>query len=282
MTKAEIYFNDRSSLTQQRRAVEIKLEVQSMEGCKNNSLMRHEMAVCNDVIKIYRLKVAENPPLGPKPLILHLVPDGLPRVRTPVLQNQYDIDLTCLNTGEFCQIVYQFAHELGHVYIGGLSYATPLYRSNFFIESCCMAMSYISLDLLAKKWIGRPPFRGGARYVGKCANYRRSDIRDALNDLVLPSEDYVPEFIESEKRAPKNEFTENDRTRQKVWAIEIERTLKLKKYSNSWGVLCELGNATNEANRTDFDFWRESVVDEYHPLVETLEQISPEGGGSPS
>lgn len=228
------------------------------------------MAICENVITIYKRKIAEIPRLGAKPIVLHQ--GQIPRARYDGLPDQFDIDLTCLNTLYFNQIAYQFAHELGHFYMfpsdldripGGLS-------NNWFIESCCCSMSYLCLDEIARIWLRRPSVPNNPKYYLKFKKYRENEIQMALREKGIPSEDNVAEWIRSELLRLARECTTDDKNDHLVCAIEIERIMK--KHSNAWGCLNFLGDAT-EDQHTDFDRWSELATLEQRPLVRALDHV---------
>jgi hypothetical protein len=243
---------------------------------------REAKAACNDVINIYESKIAEVPPLGAKPVMLYQANDGWPRARFDGLPHQYNISLTCLKPYTTpAQTVYQFAHELGHFYqypseeeriskflseIGTADLPSPW--NNWFVESCCCALSYLCLDELAGIWKGS---RRRQPLISKLnpSEYRRKQIRESLQEMgISPNE--VANWIHSELSRPAIECPTDDKKKHKIFAIEIEKILK--RHTNSWGALCYLGDAT-ENQITNFDRWSELVTPEQRPLVKALGQV---------
>jgi len=256
-------------------ASRLTLEIKEIE---DPSIKHGVMAICKDVINIYERKIAKTPLLGAKPVVLHQ--GQVPMARYDGLPDQFNIDLTCLNTLKFNQIVYQFAHELGHFYMFpsdinrislGLSLPDSLTPwNNWFIESCCCGMSYLCLDEMALRWIRRPSVQNNKRYFLNFKKYRENEIQKAQKEKNIPSEDNVAEWIQSELPRLSRECTTDDKNDHKVCAIEIERIMK--KHSNAWGCLNFLGDAT-ENQHTDFDRWSELATLKQRPLVKSLDQV---------
>lgn len=235
-----------------------------IEGIDDSLMERDVRAVCNDVMNIYEVKVAKVPPLGAKPVVLHKSPDDLPRACLNGLPSRYDINLTCLNTRNYAQIVYQLSHELGHIYINP-------YRNNRFIESCCCAMSYLCLKKMERKWNRNPPFPNWSTYARNFKIYRRDEIQKVLKERGIESENDVIEWIHY--RVNYNWLNsahegDVDRPNENVCAVVIEQVLD--EHQNSWGALTRLGEATSEDNITDFNLWRRLVTSEQKSLVDVL------------
>jgi len=249
-----------------------------IEEIKDPSIKHGVMAIGKDVITIYKRKIAKTPLLGDKPVVLHQ--GEVPRARFDGLPDKYNIDLTCLNTSRFCQIVYQFAHELGHFYMYpsdinrillGLSLPDSLTPwNNWFIESCCCSMSYLSLDEMARRWSRGQSVQNNPRYYLEFKKYRENEIQKALRGKRIPSGDNVAEWIKSELPRLTRECTTDDKDDHLVCAIEIERIMK--KHTNSWGCLNFLGDATDDQH-TDFDRWSELATLEQRPLVRALDHL---------
>ena len=96
------------------------------------------------------------------------------------LPQQYCIRLTCLHTRKFNQIVYQFAHELCHVFISPLL-LHPL------AEILAVTTSLVILQEMSDLWrnSSRPERRD---YAEKFARYRHTVLASAVEQLELPEE----------------------------------------------------------------------------------------------
>lgn len=238
-------------------------------GIEDSLLKRDLEAVCKDVMSIYETKIAKVPPLGVKPFVLRPSPDDVPRFCTDAqfLSGQYPINLTCLNANRYYnQIVYQFAHELCHVYLSphDVDRVTQfIFRrnqsdkripwNNCFAESICIALSYICLSRMTLKWNRQPPFPHWKSYAQKFTQYRRNDIKEALNELNIPSEDKAAGWVQSELHTLVSDCDdETDRPKQKVCAIVVEQALLA--HPNAWGALCTLGDCIDYRN-TNFNHW---------------------------
>ncbi len=232
------------------------------------SLKSYFNTVFNGVIDIFSRKVAEIPPQGFNQMHIFYVPDKDPEVYIiPKQPGLYKVTLSCLGDRLWNQIVYQFAHELGHVFFLPHDQERTQKSVNWFVESCCFAMAYFCLDEMAQKWIAQPPYPNWASYAQQFVKYRENEICRALITLKIPSKYKVVEWIKAELPRLAKECKTNDRTEQLVSAIEIEQILK--EHPNEWGALCYLGDST-ENGKTDFDRWFELVEPEQRHLVEEL------------
>lgn len=259
-------------------ATKLTLQIKDIKG---KSTTRSVNALCNDVItSIFVNRIGKIPRLGSQLVVLNQ--GQVPRARYDGLPDQCNIDLTCLSTLQFDQIVYQFAHELGHFY----QYPSDMDRislwlrrglpdsltpwNNWFIESCCCALSYICLDMIGKKWRRRSSVPNNTNYAINFIRYREKDILDALEEQKVPSKDMVAEWIRSELPRLSNRCTTDDKSEHRVCAVEIERILK--EHHDAWGCLNYVGDAT-EDQHTDFCRWSELVASKQQPLVEALSQV---------
>ena len=242
------------------------------------------MVVCDGVGDIYQKKVSEIPPLGEKQVKIRYCPGTPPMVNLNELPGYYEIRLSCLdNTRNYRAIVFELAHEFGHVYLfpheldriyksneEKREYAQISTWYNWFVESCCIAMAYICLDDIAQKWIGEPPYPNWSLYAPEFVRLREYKICEALLALKIPSREKVTNWIQSELPRLAKECKTSDRPEQEACAIAIERILK--EYPDAWGALSYLGDAI-ENGRTDFDRWSELATPEQRPLVKALDQV---------
>jgi len=88
----------------------------------------------------------------------------------------------------WCQLAYQFGHELGHVFCNSWQrQAKPLLPTQWLEESLAEAFSLRALALLADSWERNPPFPGDSAYA--------KDIRQYREDMIQKyKEDPVPEI----------------------------------------------------------------------------------------
>jgi hypothetical protein len=245
-----------------------------IKGIEDPQLRCDLEAVCKNVMSIYETKITKVPPLGVKPILLKPAPDDVPRCCTDAqfLSGQYPINLTCLNANRYYdQIVYQFAHELCHVYMSphDLDRVTQFILrqnqsdkripwNNCFAEAICIAMSYICLSRMTLKWSRQPPFPNWRSYAQKFAKYRQNNINEALSQMNIPSMDKAAGWVQSELPTLVNECNDEiDKPKQKVCAIVIEQTLLA--HPNAWGALCMLGDCIDYRN-TNFDDWYKLIA----------------------
>ena len=130
--------------------------------------MRH---ACLDGIRLVsdrqptRLRVDEHKS-GPPAIWLH--PDGS------------TMAWIIVDIGEraWCQLAYQFGHELGHVLANSWQpHAEPKPPCQWLEEALVEAFSLRGLGRLAKSWKQDPPFPGDNKYGNKIAEYRRNIVQ---------------------------------------------------------------------------------------------------------
>jgi hypothetical protein len=258
-----------------------------IEGVEDLRLKKDLETACNDVLKIFETKVARVPPLGVKPIVIRPAPDNTPRfcLDERLLAGQYPINLTCLAAARYYnQLVYQFAHELCHVYMTPhdwnqvAQYSSKPHRpneiipwNNWFAESMCFTMSYLCLNEIAEKWRRLPPYPYLINYAPTFAQYRQNDISKYLGELMIPTEDKTAEWIQSELLTLVEKCTEENRAEQSACATVLERAFL--KHPKSWGALCTLGDCIDNRN-TDFDRWRElTTIKKQRELVKALAKM---------
>jgi hypothetical protein len=78
---------------------------------------------------------------------------------------------------DWCQLSYQFGHELGHVLCNSWqSQAKPKLPSQWLEEALVEAFSIRGLGLLADSWEQRPPFPNDAAFAANIRKYRQDLI----------------------------------------------------------------------------------------------------------
>jgi hypothetical protein len=238
-------------------------EMRLSDDFKDAILKRDVTSVCRDVVGLYETNVVKPPALGVKPFVIRKAPDGMPRADLRGLPKEYFINITCIDSRDYCRISYQLGHELGHHYINP-------YRSNWFIESMCGALSLLCLTDMGEKWKVNPPYSNWKSWAFHFAEYRENTVKGMLNQLGLkPGDDTLPWVktnmpkLISEKKV--------DRPQQHACALLIEAAFR--KYPKAWGSICQLGAATSEKGVTDFAKWQTLVTDDERPLVKELSAI---------
>ncbi|MCX6641837.1 MAG: hypothetical protein NTV15_00410, partial [Candidatus Bathyarchaeota archaeon] len=185
----------------------LDLQIKDIEKLSNK---RDVEVICKSIVEFYQRKIAEAPPLGAKPVILFQASDDCPRARYDGLPCQYNINLTCLHPYTSpSQTIYQFAHELGHFYqypsdFRRISLWLPLGLSdllapwnNWFVESCCCALSYLCLDEVSKILRLSRRHQHLKNWVKPINEYRLDRINEALKEQNISSTDKVAEWIQS-------------------------------------------------------------------------------------
>jgi hypothetical protein len=241
------------------RAPAVRAADLRLDGKFDDPTLRADvLAVCRDVLAVFETHLGE-PPLGTKPIVVRQAPDGEPRACLNGLPREYGINITCLRTRYYCQITYQFGHELGHVW-------QDPNCSGWFAESVATAMSHVCLAELGEKWKTSPPFPNWADYAPHFVTYRADTVRDQLKRLEVPSPDKADAWLR-EHLAARIRDGKVDRPEQAACAVVIERALR--KHPKAWGALTRLGAITKDG-RVDFARWHQLVADAERPLVREL------------
>ena len=116
---------------------------------QDGSLNDDIKAVLIGIIDKYENLVPQGPPLGYKEI--EIMPGG-PMCTINFLPKYYQILLSSNAKSRFyCQVAYQFAHELCHIYCDPRIF-------NRFIESICELSSLYFLEYLSNKWGIDPPY----------------------------------------------------------------------------------------------------------------------------
>lgn len=263
------------------------LSIEGIEDPQDPGLKNALEIVCKYVLRIFETKVARVPPLGIKPIVIRPAPDNIPRscFDVRILAGQYPINLTCLTARYYNQLVYQFAHELCHVYllphdverVGQFIFMQDqsdqrIPWNNWFAESICFTMSYLCLRMMPQEWRRLPPpFPDRKSYAPNFIHYRQNDISKYLGELNIPSENKTAEWVQSRLPTLIEECTEEDRAEQSACAIVIERTFL--KHMNAWGAICNLGDCI-DFNNTDFDRWHNlTAIKKQRQLINELIKI---------
>lgn len=231
---------------------------------QDGALQRDVTVVCLDVLRICESLIHRPPALGSKPIIVQKASDDLPRAVINGLPNEYIVNLTCLDTRDYCRITYQLAHELGHHYVDP-------HRSGWFIESTVTALSLTVLSEMGEKWTVTPPFANWKSWAHNFPEYRDMTERTMLEQIHLKvDEAQISAWLKAEAPAllQKGAF---DRPHQHACAIVIAAAFR--RHPKSWGAIALLGNATSEAGQTDFAKWELLAATEERPLVKELAKI---------
>jgi len=139
-------------------------------SCSDSSIEREVLFVCRQVLEVFHKRIPKGPCLGYKPIVL--VKDDVPRAATNGLPEKYIVSLTCLHTRRFNQLVYQFAHELTHVYI------SP-YISQPFVEILAVSVSLVLLKDMHALWRSIENLKMRS-YAQKYLQYRNQIVSLAL------------------------------------------------------------------------------------------------------
>ena len=213
-----------------RRALGADLELRFES--QDQILRRDVTAVCQDVVRVVQKRISRPPALGVKPIVIRNAPDDAPRALINGLPGAYFINLTCLDSRDYCRITYQFGHELGHVYVDPR-------KDNWFIESVATAVSLIALSGMHDKWSHDAPFQNWGSWAHNFLEYpQRHGGRPVECTGLGLVRSYVEGVaaIESTKRLA-------ERPEQHACALIIASVLD--KHPRSLGAITSLGTATS-------------------------------------
>ena len=86
--------------------------------------------------------------------------------------------LVVIGECDWCQLAYQFGHELGHVLCNSWDeHARPSAPCQWLEESLAEAFTIRGLDLLAASWESDPPFTNDAGFANAIRRYRSSLVK---------------------------------------------------------------------------------------------------------
>ena len=98
---------------------------------------------------------------------------------------KYRIGLSA-NNRNWCQYVFQFAHELGHIIC---NFKKGDQSNQWFEESLCEAASLFALNKISENWENSPPYPDWKSFAIEFKNYRDARIRNSSypENFHLPS-----------------------------------------------------------------------------------------------
>ena len=102
-----------------------------------------------------------------------IIPSGPPAIWLHTNNPTTGWIIVDVGTRDWCNLAYQFGHELGHVF--GNSWepdAKPRNPCQWVEEALVEAFSLRGLGLLADNWAQAPPFPNDAAYAGSIRSYR--------------------------------------------------------------------------------------------------------------
>jgi hypothetical protein len=225
------------------------------------TLNRDVLAVARDVVQTCADAIAIDPPLGRKPFVVQQASDGTPRACLNGLPSEYLINVTCLHSRLYAQLAFQLGHELGHFFVDP-------HCSNWFVESVCTAVSFLTLDALAAKWRMTPPFPNWQEYAFSFTVYKQKMVDDALGELGIPGEQCISTWIRT-SLASVVAAGAFDRTEEILCAHTTAGIMHA--HADSLSAITRLGSASRVHGKTDFPAWRRSVSAAEATLVAKLE-----------
>ncbi len=190
-------------------------------------------AVLVDITKGYEMLIPQGPPLGYKEI--EVIPGG-PMCAIDFLPKYYQIQLNSDSKSRFyCQIAYQCAHELCHIY------CDPLI-SNRFVESICELSSLYFLEYLGNKWQTSPPYPHWKNYAPNFVTYKTKRTDEIKADLGEYSD------IGNVIRMTNQLGTMEERNLQSLTAKELFPIFQ--RYPQSWLLLADFGRFSKPQPKT--------------------------------
>ena len=114
----------------------------------------------------------------PKTIRIESRADGFPAIWLHESNPDMAWILVTIGACDWCQLVYQFGHELGHVLCNSWDkLARPSAPCQWFEESLAEAFTLRGLGLLAESWEHDPPFNGDADFANSIRQYRNDRIK---------------------------------------------------------------------------------------------------------
>jgi hypothetical protein len=230
-------------------------------------LNRDVLAVSQDVVETCANAIALDPPLGRKPFVVQQAPDGIPRACLNGLPNEYLINVTCLDSRLYAKLAFQLGHELGHFFVDP-------HFSNWFVESVCTGISFLTLDALASKWTTAPPFPNWREYASSFTVYRQQTVGDALAKVGIPDAQGISTWIQT-SLASVIAGGNFDRTEEMLCANIVASIMHA--HAGSISAITRLGSASRVDGKTDFTAWRHSVSASEATLVADLAEAFAHG-----
>ncbi len=216
--------------------------------------------VTRNIVAVFETLVAPQPVPGLMPFVITPSTDGMPRAN--IGQHQYNVIVTCLDEPWASRLSYQFGHELGHYWIGP-------YSTSWFKECVCTALSFVSIDELAKYWKHFPPTPWCAEWADNLRDYHdRRTFQLQLDGLGLKDLDAA--MIWARENGPKLLETGAGllRDEEQVIAKVIERVLR--RHPGQWAALQKLGDVTGKMDAEAFKKWYSLVLPDQQALVEDI------------
>lgn len=160
--------------------------------------------------------------------------------------------------GAWCQLAYQFGHELGHVLANSWTFnASPRTPSQWIEESLAEALSIYGLRQLAKDWRKDPPFPGDEAYSQEIEKY--------VNNILISYEDLGKKAgVDNTKNwyLKEEDHLEHDNglgTREKAFSNLIFRALQRDPLLIAdYGALNRWPERTAVGNKEYIKKWQES------------------------
>ena len=209
---------------------------------ERNLWCRSQNAVMQSVIDSFRRVLPQPPPLGFRPIYISYSNDG-PVTRRPSDRGRYCIKLSAAD-GFYCQIAYQFSHELCHLY------ADPRV-GNWFIECICEMMSQHCLEDLSEIWAKDPPFPNWKDHAVDFKIYLDHHLKQAhLKTIQAPRKD--TEALAAWLRADMSDLDNPYNWVRNQVIAELIRPI-FESHYKSWRIIPLLGKASIPYPKTLLD-----------------------------
>ncbi len=213
---------------------------------QNNTLNNDIKAVCKDITEHYKILIPDGPPLGNNPLNV-IYNSSSPITIVNGLPNNYIIGLN-VDDRYYSQIVFQFAHELTHIY------CDPRI-TNWFIESLCEMASLYFLEFMTDKWATDPPFPQWKEYAPNFLDYKNNYIIEVKRNLEITENTNLDEMLEDKLSILTGPTNRDVNTLIALYLLRI-----FKNNKNAWKLLPHIGQMTDK-ELVDNTFYSNSIPD---------------------
>lgn len=152
--------------------------------------------IFGDLVKRYISEFNIIPCLGEKEIIVVQNPNENPKCLISDLPNNYKIQITDYDSGDYSKIAFQFSHELGHIFCGPNT-------NNWLIETACEFISIDSMKYLSKSWVGKSDLKDskGNDFSPHFESYIDNEVHKSFQALGMTEQnqynDVIKCFIEN-------------------------------------------------------------------------------------
>lgn len=199
--------------------------------------------------------IPAGPPLGQ--MKVKVFSGRKPQTNSDTSPGYYRIYLTPTGTN-YKKLVFQFAHELMHVYIDPRV-------TNWFIESICEMSSLYFLEYLGNKWKENPPYQHWGSYAKEFDNIKTLAIQETKNHYKVGSNTDILSLYNPVIEALnfEEEVEPADRHRNRVIACKMIEVFRHNE--KTWHLISIIGKSTSKELFPN-TFTRNSIPD-FHKFI---------------